>query len=79
MPISQGFPIKLMDRGGDIFPSPIHGTNGIVMPTWMLDLYGKLVDLVGRYTSPMDPSWDLRCSFLKENLGGSSTSLTKIK
>jgi len=25
------------------------------LPTWIVDLYGKLV---GKYTNPMDPSWD---------------------
>ena len=36
------------------YPFRIHGTNGMNLPTWMVDFYGFHV---GEYTSPMDPSW----------------------
>ena len=45
------FPVTTTPRMVCI-PLRIHGTNGIFLPTWMVDFF--LVN-VGEYTSPMDP------------------------
>ena len=39
-------------RGISIWPT-IHGTEGISIPTWMVDFYGKLI---GKYTFGLPPT-----------------------